>query len=394
MEINHDKFTSMALPLSVVQNVVLTIGYTITGFAILAVLMKKRFNRQTWYGVLLLFIWCLRYLTYFFKKNLNLEEYSFLIVFDQNLLFLDGILLYWYIKSLGSKLSLRIQLIQLIPVYISFIISFRTYFSMDALELFHLYESKKAARKAGEHQFSLERSLYVIMRIGYNLFFILSSFKLMTKYENLLQLNYSNIKNLNINWLRTITWLWLLLLLVPLMLIFINYLYPFYSTSFFEILLFLGMLITTIVFSVNVINQKYILERDEDNIITQGKVEFNQHDDFEMSNIFDMLNKLIEEKELYKKESLSLKMLSESAKLKPIEVSRAINLKNGTYFHEYINSFRIAAVKKELLETNEQIIIIAYRNGFNSKSTFNAAFKKNTGMTPSEYRKTSGLSQF
>jgi AraC-like DNA-binding protein len=57
-------------------------------------------------------------------------------------------------------------------------------------------------------------------------------------------------------------------------------------------------------------------------------------------------------------------------------------------FNDFINSHRVAEVKRRL-EGNEAatvtIMSIAYDAGFNSKATFNRAFKKFTGGNPKDY---------
>jgi len=58
-------------------------------------------------------------------------------------------------------------------------------------------------------------------------------------------------------------------------------------------------------------------------------------------------------------------------------------------FCEFINGYRIEESKRQLFDPARQersILDIAYEVGFNSKSTFNSAFKKHTGPKPSEFR--------
>lgn len=62
-----------------------------------------------------------------------------------------------------------------------------------------------------------------------------------------------------------------------------------------------------------------------------------------------------------------------------------------TCFYEYINRHRIDEAKRLLgEEVAGSIVEVMQRAGFNSKSVFNTAFKKHTGMTPTEFRKRSG----
>jgi AraC-like DNA-binding protein len=57
-------------------------------------------------------------------------------------------------------------------------------------------------------------------------------------------------------------------------------------------------------------------------------------------------------------------------------------------FNDYINHHRVESVKKAFTNGEHKtttLLGIAYDCGFNSKATFNRAFKKNTGLSPKEY---------
>ena len=59
-------------------------------------------------------------------------------------------------------------------------------------------------------------------------------------------------------------------------------------------------------------------------------------------------------------------------------------------FNELINTYRIQAVKERLIDpgySHLSILGIAFESGFNSKATFNRAFKQFTQQTPSEFLK-------
>ena len=70
------------------------------------------------------------------------------------------------------------------------------------------------------------------------------------------------------------------------------------------------------------------------------------------------------------------------------EMSEAINGVGRQSFFEYINSARVEHAQLLLIEQPAtRILDIAYQSGFNSKTAFNEAFRKNTGQTPSAFRK-------
>ena len=58
----------------------------------------------------------------------------------------------------------------------------------------------------------------------------------------------------------------------------------------------------------------------------------------------------------------------------------------GTSFKEYVNCLRVKKAK-ELLISKMSVIEIAERVGYNNVTYFNKVFKKETGKTPLEYRK-------
>ena len=69
---------------------------------------------------------------------------------------------------------------------------------------------------------------------------------------------------------------------------------------------------------------------------------------------------------------------------------RPINEQLGKNFYDFINAYRVEAFKAKLQDPKfaaYSILGVALESGFKSKSSFNAIFKKVTGMTPSQYKK-------
>lgn len=104
--------------------------------------------------------------------------------------------------------------------------------------------------------------------------------------------------------------------------------------------------------------------------------------------IAQKISDAMEQKVLYKQSNLTLNQLCEIINEKPHYVSLVINKHLKSNFYELINRYRIEEAKKILTSNIEhKIIDIALDVGYNSKSTFNAAFKRYVNMTPSQYRK-------
>lgn len=69
-------------------------------------------------------------------------------------------------------------------------------------------------------------------------------------------------------------------------------------------------------------------------------------------------------------------------------LSRALNDGLGVNFNEAINRLRIDAVIAAMQgDTDTPVLDLALAEGFNSKASFNRAFKTCTGQTPTEYRR-------
>lgn len=104
---------------------------------------------------------------------------------------------------------------------------------------------------------------------------------------------------------------------------------------------------------------------------------------------FERLEETIEAGALYKRPHLTLFDLANATNEAERELSRLINRMSGRNFCDYINAFRVKDAARRLAASEadqETILAIAFDAGFSSKSTFNAAFKRELGVTPSAYR--------
>ena len=103
---------------------------------------------------------------------------------------------------------------------------------------------------------------------------------------------------------------------------------------------------------------------------------------------------LVEDEKLYEEPELTLSSLAKKMSTNTSVLSRVINQGFNASFNDFINEYRINAVK-EKLQSGEQksqtLLGIAYDCGFNSKATFNRAFKKTTGLSPKEWLQKNNL---
>lgn len=90
---------------------------------------------------------------------------------------------------------------------------------------------------------------------------------------------------------------------------------------------------------------------------------------------------------LFQDNELSLAKLALASGLNVHLASKAINECSGGNFYDWVNLYRVEKAKSLLLESDVQVSRVCFDVGFNSKSTFYAAFKKVTGLTPGAYRK-------
>jgi len=116
-------------------------------------------------------------------------------------------------------------------------------------------------------------------------------------------------------------------------------------------------------------------------------------DDIIESLFFELEEKIKKEK-FFLDNALSLARLAEKTNISTHYLSQVINAKTGGHFYDYINNYRIGFAQslfQQLLKEGDlstSVLDVALKSGFNSKSTFYAAFNKLVSMTPNQYKKT------
>jgi AraC-like DNA-binding protein len=111
--------------------------------------------------------------------------------------------------------------------------------------------------------------------------------------------------------------------------------------------------------------------------------------DADVKTLAERLDRAMKQEKLYHDENLSLQTLAEKLNENPNLVSYVLNNSLNQSFYDYINQHRVDEVKSKMADpkyAHLKLIEIAFECGFNSKATFNRAFKKLTGTSPTAYR--------
>ncbi|PTS95115.1 DNA-binding protein [Pedobacter sp. HMWF019] len=121
--------------------------------------------------------------------------------------------------------------------------------------------------------------------------------------------------------------------------------------------------------------------------LSPNKYSGKKVNDQDASILLVRLDKMMMEKQVYKDPDLKLNDLSKGIQISGHQLSQLLNDNLGKNFTTFVNEFRIQEACK-IISSNDQLTLesVGYDVGFNSKSTFFAAFKKIKGTTPAVYQ--------
>jgi len=229
-------------------------------------------------------------------------------------------------------------------------------------------------------------------------FYLLLIYKNLLKHKKLLLENFSEISQLNHRWLTY----FILFFTVDFLITLSRNIFKF--TEYQSLTLFLTpfMLFTSLLFVCWILIQA--LQNPHIFLGISSKLELNPHRELDASKIkkdkLSQNDKLLLEKSItelkhfmvnsrpYLNPTLTIELLAKQLNLTTEDLSSMINHHLGQHFFDFVNTYRVKSAAKMLqIHQDKTILTILYEVGFNSKSSFNTAFKKHMAMTPSQYRK-------
>ncbi|WP_282088191.1 helix-turn-helix domain-containing protein [Aquimarina algiphila] len=159
-------------------------------------------------------------------------------------------------------------------------------------------------------------------------------------------------------------------------------------STYYPLWIIISILVYWIVYKgiieTRILNQRFDIRNNTIKSIPNIKKPLPINDD-----LFLEIEHTIINKKLFLNPNLSLELIAEKFDISVSHLSRVINKNSSQSFTDFINRLRIDESKKMLINPdykNYTIEAIGYESGFNSKSNFYTAFKKETQKTPSAYR--------
>ena len=284
-----------------------------------------------------------------------------------------GPLVYFYVRSIVNS-NFKFQkadLIHFIPVVIQ--ATLYIYLSFRNYEFRHWYWQEVHLPYTYRIEFD---GTFISMTI-----YIFISIKLLRDYRIWLKNEHSDHSSKNLNWLNAILILMFLLCIQWFLEVVLRDVYEMYYNYKYTPAI-LGVITLILAF-------RAFFQEDQKDVVFEPLKAKSQKSDFQFDqNTLDQINKRMDINKDFLDPKLNLKEFAFRCKLPKKTVSLYLNQKLNKSFHDYINGFRIEEFKTRVLKPEERHMTIeglAYDCGFNSKATFNRIFKKNIGITPTEF---------
>lgn len=263
------------------------------------------------------------------------------------------------------------------------------------------FDSKMQLLDLIEGESSLEIKItYLILHIQLSIYTVMT-FVLLHRYKKILLENYSNDRMFHYKWLFQFV---IILTVVTVIATFKNLFYFLHIEAAHQYaltasnIIFLGFICWIVIRAlqnpeifqgidanlapIDLENDKKTISKENEDVPNQEAIDAE----------IERLKAHMIEKMPFLNPSLTLKDLAKSLNVPSRDLSVLINHHLGQHFFDFINSFRINRAKEILADPDKKdltVLEILYDVGFNSKSSFNTAFKKQTRQTPTEFRKAS-----
>ncbi len=358
--------------------ILLSIGQGIfLGFLLLTL---KRGNKtaNSLLGILML-LFSFSISGFLLQRTETYQYFSFLIGLPSTVLFLFGPMFLFYVKELTFK-NFKFKsadLLHFIPFAALIIYKIPLFFQTTVVKLRYVELSTDSV----SHLIIL--SLQTLHLFVY-LYYVNG---LLNDYEAEIKKTMSSIDKLNLRWIKF--GINAFVMIFGLMAVFIVLFF-----AGFDLYDHFNNIIPVLV-SVAILSIGYLgLSRP---IIIAEEPENNRSKKYEKSSLtseksekyLKMLMQVIEEKKPFLESDLTLQKLADMIALPPYHLSQIINEKMDQNFFDFINSYRVEEAKLLFADPRSElltILAVAEEVGFNSKSSFNNAFKKCTSMTPTQYK--------
>lgn len=233
------------------------------------------------------------------------------------------------------------------------------------------------------------RIYYYVLQIGiayWGWHYTLKCLPLLKTYRDRLLGNYSEIETRQLNWMRSIVYgfMGLFILYVLSLSLSIGATYPDFDYEHFFYLGSFGLVYWMTSKSVK-LEEVPVPSKTE---TTEAPIPVKPSP-FKDKGAEELLQYMLA-KRPYLDSDLTAVDLAKQLNLTRHQLSQILNEQLGKNFYDFINAYRVDTFKSHLEDptfANYNLLGIALESGFKSKSSFNAIFKKVTGMTPSQYKK-------
>jgi AraC-like DNA-binding protein len=217
--------------------------------------------------------------------------------------------------------------------------------------------------------------------------YLIITFKVIADYRRKLKNFYSTIEQINLQWFKVLlfgfTIMWLLNVIQWILLAIGIRLGNINNTMTF-IAVIINLLFALIVTYNSIVKSDYL-----SGIAVPRRYTMSRLTLADCNSITQRLVSYMDNEKPYLNPSLSLKDLSQYIQIPARKISQSIHVCLKSNFYDFINRYRVEEFKRRIGEKSSQhfsFLGLAYEAGFNSKSVFNAAFKKYVGMTPKQFK--------